>query len=401
TGLTIALLVGLWKYVLVYAYGWWRTAVYFVLSLGGTIPPDWAGLGFLSREYQFMLDVNKGKIPFWAHAAIESLLVNGLLLVVAVFWVVRLIRRVNRAHPMVVYGEKLDIAKYTRQQMPLYDHLRVFWNLRMMKRSLTQGILRLAENVKVFCLNKQLLTLPEGAHEPVLDESRATRVFTGQLGNMLPLPSSKADYAEALLSVLSVNEKAILAAVLPRLAACDGELATADFDAAIKVSNALVKQYWQTYFNYDPDRPDPSGKKRQSWEIAPPPPPNVAGCDAVIRRYVPHEMVYSCLTRHAYISTAIYDALGNCRRIGVFPPPELRWLKFVDRRLWYLVDCVGRDTPWWEVAGIHAHYLYEEKALRAEEVPQVACAVEALNVELSKVIFTKKEREKIGRDNSQ
>lgn len=394
-GASVGLSMALW-YVLKYVYGWWRTAVYFVMSLGGLIPEDTKILGSLSRRYEHYAHLDKKSLLFWSDAVHDTLLVNLIGVLIITVIVTRVILKIHGAHPLAIFSKRLTIDTFTKQQMPLYPHLRVFWNLKMMTRSLTKGILRLTDNTKSFTISNALITPADGGAdaEPILDEDRALRIFAKQLGRMLPMQSASAQYADDFLKCLDNNEKAILAATLPRLAACDSDVSDKDFDEAVETSRSLVTQFWETFYGYDADAPDPSGKPRPEGALAPPPPVNTASCDEVLRKYLPYTEVQTCLSRHAYISTFIYDALDRCRRIGVFPPPELRWLKFVDRRLWFIVHCAGSDTPFWEIAGVHSHYLFEEKANRPEEKPQVDRAVSALAVELGKLRFTEKERTK-------
>lgn len=57
-------------------------------------------------------------------------------------------------------------------------------------------------------------------------------------------------------------------------------------------------------------------------------------------------------------------------------------VKSKDRTLWYALKCAGRQVAFAEVAGIHAHWLFEKDKGRRVSYPCVQEAVEALRLEL-------------------
>lgn len=57
-------------------------------------------------------------------------------------------------------------------------------------------------------------------------------------------------------------------------------------------------------------------------------------------------------------------------------------VKSTDRTLWYALKCAGRQVAFAEVAGIHAHWLFEKDKGRRVSYPCVQEAVEALRLEL-------------------
>lgn len=72
----------------------------------------------------------------------------------------------------------------------------------------------------------------------------------------------------------------------------------------------------------------------------------------VIEKYKNTELVQEVTAKHAYTLTVIASLLEKARLDGVVPASEFLWLKPVDRRLWYMLNCVGRQTPYAEVAGL-------------------------------------------------
>ncbi len=58
-------------------------------------------------------------------------------------------------------------------------------------------------------------------------------------------------------------------------------------------------------------------------------------------------------------SNGVNAARGT--RDGVQASADFLWLKPIDRRLWYMLNTVGRQTPFAEVAGPYAHWLAERE----------------------------------------
>ncbi|WP_423063608.1 type IVB secretion system coupling complex protein DotM/IcmP [Candidiatus Paracoxiella cheracis] len=91
--------------------------------------------------------------------------------------------------------------------------------------------------------------------------------------------------------------------------------------------------------------------------------------------------------RHAYIGTLMASMLGIARMDGVLATAEFLWLKPVDRRLWYMLNSVGRQTPVVEVAGLFAHWLAEKKLQRPLRAPMVQEAVSALEIAVKDILY--------------
>lgn len=104
-----------------------------------------------------------------------------------------------------------------------------------------------------------------------------------------------------------------------------------------------------------------------------------AGVRELIHDKYAHSRILRWLEqRHAYVYTMMASLLEIARTDGVLASSEFLWLKPVDRRLWYVLNTVGRQTSVVEVAGAHAHWLAEKKIGRALRTPMVTEAVKAL-----------------------
>jgi len=115
----------------------------------------------------------------------------------------------------------------------------------------------------------------------------------------------------------------------------------------------------------------------------------------VIRKYQGTELVQEVVQRHAYLFTVLASLLEAARNDGVVPTSELLWLKPVDRRLWYTLNCVGRQTPYCESGGIFAHWKAEKAMKRPSLVPMIDEAINALEIAIKEIKLTPKEMEEL------
>jgi len=392
----IAVTLFLWYFAGRYVYTWERIALYGALSLWGTWPTDWPVLGFLTRKFLFFWHTHPTELEFVQDVVKDSLLVNAAWLVLIIFLVIKRVIYIGNHHPFNIHGRTMNVYDYMFQQMPLYPHLRIMWKLRLLARPLDEGLFRMADSAKRFAMRNRLVLLAEEQGEPVFDELKARRVFDAQLKTMLPLPTDDpVKDARACISRLSNDEKAVLAAVVCRLAVCDSKVSDAEFKTGLDLSMELVKQYWEGYDSYHPALPtDAQHKANPDMPLVPPPPPvDTSGCDEVLMKYLVYPRVRESMLGHAYVRTFLYDALQACRKVGKFTPANFRWLRMTDRALWLVVNSAGRSTPFWESAGLHAHYLWERKARMPTERPQTGEAVKALYEEFSEIVaFSKAQK---------
>ena len=82
---------------------------------------------------------------------------------------------------------------------------------------------------------------------------------------------------------------------------------------------------------------------------------------------------------HAYTNTALYKLLDWARKNGgVFASAEFRWLKPIDRTLWYVLNNCGRRAFHIEGAGAISHFHAEHILKQALSEPHVDEAVDGL-----------------------
>ncbi len=112
--------------------------------------------------------------------------------------------------------------------------------------------------------------------------------------------------------------------------------------------------------------------------------------DLMKSKYAHSRIIQWLEQRHAYVYTLLASLLEIARSDGVLATAEFLWLKPVDRRLWYVLNSVGRQTAVVEIAGAHAHWLTEKKVGRSLRTPMVVEAVKALEANMLDTLYVHK-----------
>lgn len=112
------------------------------------------------------------------------------------------------------------------------------------------------------------------------------------------------------------------------------------------------------------------------------------GVDELIEKYINLPEVQKLIGRHAYELTVMATLLEYARTDGVLSSSEFLWLKPIDRRLWFVLNTVGRRVVVSEVAGVYAHWAVETKLRRALKVPMIEQATTALDVAVKEMLYS-------------
>lgn len=114
---------------------------------------------------------------------------------------------------------------------------------------------------------------------------------------------------------------------------------------------------------------------------------------ALMNKHKNTDIVQDVISKHAYTLTVMGGLLNIARDDGVLASADFLWLKPIDRRLWYMLNSIGRQTPFAEVAGPFAHFKAEILMGRRSRVPMVEEAVKALELAVKEVKLPAKELE--------
>lgn len=115
----------------------------------------------------------------------------------------------------------------------------------------------------------------------------------------------------------------------------------------------------------------------------------------IVMKYLQTKLVQEVIQRHAYVLTVMASMLQAARNDGVVPSAEFLWLKPIDRRLWYMLNCVGRQTPYAEVGGAFAHWKAELSMGRRSLAPMIDEATKALGIAVKQVRLSPKEMQEL------
>lgn len=114
---------------------------------------------------------------------------------------------------------------------------------------------------------------------------------------------------------------------------------------------------------------------------------NFHGVEELLRKHMNSQKVTKIIARHGYVTTIFASLLVGAREIGVLASSEFIWLKPLDRRMWYMLNSVGRPTAVAEICGAFAHWLAEKRLGMPLMAPMVEEAVKGLEIALSEVIY--------------
>ncbi|EKE24676.1 MAG: IcmP [uncultured bacterium] len=109
--------------------------------------------------------------------------------------------------------------------------------------------------------------------------------------------------------------------------------------------------------------------------------------DEILKKYENTKLVQRITQKHAYVYTVMASMLEGAREDGVQASADFLWLKPVDRRLWYVLNNVGRQTAFVEIAGAFAHWKAEKEAGIKLLTPMVEEATKALEIVLKEIVY--------------
>lgn len=111
------------------------------------------------------------------------------------------------------------------------------------------------------------------------------------------------------------------------------------------------------------------------------------GADELLKKHESNKGIQKVINSHAYVYTVMASMLLAAREDGVQASADFLWLKPIDRRLWYMLNTVGRQTPFVEVAGPYAHWISEREIGKRLLVPMVEEATNALESALKDILY--------------
>lgn len=254
-----------------------------------------------------------------------------------------------------VYRRNYDMNELAKLEQVNWPQISPVINLNLLKTDIDKGPWAMAMTPMQFCKRHRLLQevrpqRKEGMKreawdriDVVLKRGEANKIFALQLGQQWKGSQQLPPHIKGLFAVFAAR-------------------INADSDKAA----ALIMQFSASAAN----------KKL-----------NMAGVDELLKKHENTKIVQNIVQSHAYVFTVMASMLAAAREDGVQASADFLWLKPLDRRLWYTLNTVGRQTPFIEVAGIFAHWLAEKEAGKKLLVPMVEEATNALEIALKEIVY--------------
>jgi len=336
--------------------------------------------GLVSRCYHDFSTVS------WKDISNSSITMNVFLLALMVVMCVRMFLRANATHPKLNFTKTHNIQSFVKENTPLYPHLRLFSNIDLISQPLDHPVFGMSLTSRQFAYRYRLVSgwkeETDGSWTPTLDREMAAQVFRRQLGKHWTSSSE-----------LSTGETLLVAIAMPRVVATDSSLDETGFMGAMKDSEDLLAWCWEQFVP-----PSPAKKKKDGGKVESPawlrPAIDLEYPRAIIRKHIHHPAVRGLIGRHAYNRTIIFALFMQARRLGVLQPAEMRWMRFFDRELWYVLETIGRQAGFAEAAAVLSHYLYESKSGAALVEPQLDKAINGLELAMTTFKFTSADKER-------
>jgi len=262
---------------------------------------------------------------------------------------------------------KFNMKTLAKQEQYNWPQIKVIEKLDLLKEDLEEGPWAMGMTPVQFCRKNQLIyvepntggskfsKISTAEYKVTLNRVRTGRAFSAQLGRPWRGVEHLPQHRRAIFSVL---------------AARGSRLNKEAEDMMLQLANSAAEG------EYD-----------------------YTGVDELCKKLLENSSVQKMTAAHAYELTLFISLVQYAREDGVVPASDFLWVKPFDRRLWYTINSVGRQTPFSEVGGVFCHWNYEMALRRPLFAPRVEEAVDALAVALSEVIYqpTDEEKEEIAK----
>lgn len=255
-------------------------------------------------------------------------------------------------HSASMYNNIYNMKKLRALQNSVYPQYSPVLNKNLIDTGLDEGHWRMSEQPMAFCKKYNLLEeyTKDGKVCARLIREAAAGQFCLQMG---PIWDARVDtqppYVQALFAAFAAK-------------------AERDSASSRRLLNQIAKSSLSTKLDF-------------------------TGTRELLRKHISSKIIGRAAGPHAYVITMMASMLEAARLDGVLATAEFIWLKAVDRRLWYMLNSVGRKTAFPEVAGPFAHWQVEKRLRRPLKVPVVDTAVNAMDEAISQVIYKQDEKD--------
>lgn len=248
-------------------------------------------------------------------------------------------------NPMQKFKRILSMQSLKESEQRLWPYIAPVVNIDLMKQPFDSGPYEMAIRPYDFAVKYKLLK--EEKNVGSLDSVKAEKLFVSQLNKLWGGFNRLKKHEQALFLIMAAH-------------------GCGDKKGAMEAIGTLARTAGHNY------------KKMPDLSVVKP-----------LLKYLEDPRVQDIMEKHAYVYTVMAQMMVFARGTGVFPPSYIIWLKPRDRVLWYVLNCVGRQVAFVEVAGIFGHWKAEQVAKHKLEAPFVSKAVAGLEKALSEVKVAK------------
>jgi intracellular multiplication protein IcmP len=260
-------------------------------------------------------------------------------------------------HPLLKFKTVYTMAKLRQSESVIWPQINPTMHLDLVSENIFEGPWAMPENPMEFAKRNRLIEeLPvpidpflakRGLIEINIISDRARVVFSNQMGPLL-----------GDLNQLPIHTKALFGIFAAR--------AVNDTKGANELMTNIARSCAK-------------GK------------PDFTGAQELLRKHYNTKEISKIFSMHAYVYTMMTSLLEHARTNGVLATADFLWLKPIDRRLWYVLNCTGRHTAFCEIAGPFSHWRAEKALKRKVMRPMVDQAIVALNEAVKMIIYTRDE----------
>lgn len=270
---------------------------------------------------------------------------------------------VYRHHILMRFTQRYNTRTLAIQETKNWPQIKIVSKLDLLSFDLDEGAWAMAMTPMQFAKKNKLTTvefaekvgsgfskMQEIEFKVTLDRLRAERAFSAQLGRPWQGVAAMAPYRRALFAIFAAK-------------GCRDS----------KKAQNLVYQLANSAGDGNLD---------------------LSGADDLWKKHYKNRAVEKICEAHAYEFTVMASLLQFAREDGVLASADFLWVKPLDRRLWFVINNVGRQTPGAEVGGIFCHWYNELALKRPLSMPVVDAAVTALELALSEILYIPDDKER-------
>lgn len=272
--------------------------------------------------------------------------------------------KIWKKNPLQYFRRTHDMTSLVMSERVNWPYVTPIIGLSLIKDDINEGPWAMAMKPLTFVTKFKLLDKEKELAS--LNKTKAEKLFSSQLDKLWESPDKLPKATKALFAIFAAHgcKDVVPSDLIPKEL-----LSKPGFEA-----KKFKSKDWAVYSIAKIANSAEVGKKI-----------DFSSTDAIFKKYANDPRIIEIYKKHAYIQTVMASMLQFARGTGVLPTSHFLWLRPSNRRLFYTLNCVGRQVSFVEVAGIFSHWKAENVAGHPIEKPFVHKAVEGLEKALNDI----------------